>query len=50
MMNDELTLIDIILQSFESFSEDPFLSGMLSSAYIKGVQKGGIGATIKHFV
>nr|CAC03462.1 putative beta glucosidase [Agaricus bisporus] len=37
-------------RSFESFSEDPFLSGMLCSAYINGIQKGGIGATIKHFV
>ncbi|KAH9994133.1 beta-glucosidase [Russula compacta] len=37
-------------RSFESFSEDPHLSGTISSAYIKGVQSGGIGATIKHFV
>jgi beta-glucosidase len=38
------------IQSFESFSEDPHLSGIISSAYIRGVQGGGIGATIKHFV
>jgi beta-glucosidase len=37
------------LQSFESFSEDPYLSGILASAYISGLQAGGIGATIKHF-
>ena len=37
-------------QSFESFSEDPHLSGTICTAYIKGVQNGGIGATIKHFV
>lgn len=37
-------------RSFESFSEDPHLSGIISSAYIGGVQSGGIGATIKHFV
>jgi beta-glucosidase len=49
-MDNELALMDILPQSFESFSEDPFLSGMLSSAYVNGVQKGGIGATIKHFV
>lgn len=36
-------------RSFESFSEDPYLSGILASAYIKGVQEGGIGATVKHF-
>ena len=40
---------DAISQSFESFSEDPYLSGIIASAYIKGLQEGGIGATIKHF-
>ncbi|WP_257016253.1 glycoside hydrolase family 3 C-terminal domain-containing protein [Rhodococcus sp. ACS1] len=35
---------------FESFSEDPLLTGVLASAYIKGLQDNGIGATIKHFV
>ncbi|KAI0000059.1 glycoside hydrolase family 3 protein [Russula vinacea] len=39
-----------IQRSFESFSEDPHLSGTICSAYIRGVQSGGIGATIKHFV
>ncbi|KAJ7581226.1 beta-glucosidase [Mycena floridula] len=37
-------------RSFESFSEDPYLSGLIAASYVKGVQKGGIGATIKHFV
>ncbi|KAL5529382.1 hypothetical protein ACEPAG_5367 [Sanghuangporus baumii] len=37
-------------RSFESFSEDPTLSGLLSVAYINGVQSRGVAATIKHFV
>ncbi|KZP04828.1 glycoside hydrolase family 3 protein [Athelia psychrophila] len=37
-------------RSFESFSEDPHLSGMIASAYINGIQAGGIGSAIKHFV
>ncbi|KAG8855732.1 hypothetical protein FRB91_001846 [Serendipita sp. 411] len=37
-------------RSFESFSEDPTLSGTLASAYIRGLQDNGVGATIKHFI
>ncbi|KAK6613567.1 Beta-glucosidase B 2 [Botrytis cinerea] len=37
-------------RNFESFSEDPYLTGKLAIAYIKGLQEKGIAATIKHFV
>ncbi|KAH7102580.1 beta-glucosidase [Auriculariales sp. MPI-PUGE-AT-0066] len=37
-------------RSFESFSEDPHLSGTICAAYVNGVQAGGVAATVKHFV
>jgi len=37
-------------RAFESYSEDPTLSGLTAAAYINGLQKNGVSATIKHFV
>lgn len=37
-------------RGFESFSEDPLLSGLLAASEINGIQSRGIQATIKHFV
>src|SRR3954465_9300743 len=35
---------------FECFSEDPLLSARIGAAYVRGLQAGGVGATVKHFV
>ncbi|GAB3736912.1 beta-glucosidase [Nocardiopsis nanhaiensis] len=34
---------------FETFSEDPYLTGEIGAAYVAGVQSGGVATTVKHF-
>lgn len=37
-------------RNFESYSEDPYLASRMAVAYITGLQNGGVGATVKHYI
>ncbi|CAK7203088.1 hypothetical protein SEUCBS139899_005817 [Sporothrix eucalyptigena] len=38
-------------RNFEAFSEDPLLTGIMASGYVRGMQESSrVGATVKHFV
>jgi beta-glucosidase len=36
-------------RNFETFSEDPYLTGRTAVGYIKGVQSRGVGTSLKHY-
>jgi beta-glucosidase len=37
-------------RTFEYYSEDPYITGVLGTEAVKGIQSQGVGACIKHFV
>ena len=37
-------------RNFECFSEDPYLTSRMAVAYITGLQREGIGASVKHYL
>lgn len=36
-------------RNFEYFSEDPYLTGIMATEYVKGLQSNNVGACVKHF-